>query len=185
MFSGINTGCAGVSKGSPTSCTPVADAEIEPMAWPNWVAIMEPINVRKRPVMAPMELAISSELPDASSSSPEIAVESPVASGSIVWCQPSSVRSTQSSRLTARGEEEDCVAGKCVASLSQRSEISKALATTLTSLVPIGSDPCTCTNFFAVSRTTFLGSASVLPPAKAANGLIKPAGFIPICSNCF
>ena len=146
---------------------------------------MEPINVRNRPVIAPMDWAISCELSEASSSKPEIALERPVASGSIVWCQPSSVRSTQSRRLTARGEEEDCVAGKCVASLSQRSEISKALATTLTSLVPIGSDPCACTNFLAVSRTTFLGSASVLPLAKAANGLMKPAGLIPICSNCF
>ena len=141
--------------------------------------------MRSRPVIAPMELAISCELPDASSSSPEIAEERPVARGSMVWCQPSSVRSTQSSRLTARGAEDACVAGKTVASLSQRSVISKALATTLTSFVPIGSEPWSCTNFFAVSLTTFLGSASVLPPVNAANGLTKPAGFIPICSNCF
>ena len=65
MFSGINTGCAGSSSGSPTSCAPVADAEIAPIAWPNCVAIIDPINVLKSPVIAPIELLSSSESPAA------------------------------------------------------------------------------------------------------------------------
>ncbi|CAB4786729.1 unannotated protein [freshwater metagenome] len=168
-----------------------------PIACPSCVAMSEPIKVRSRPAMAPMGPAIDSPESGscdccaiASSRREEIAEVSPVASGSIVACQPLRVSSTQSSRLTARADVFPEVAGKTVASLSQRSAISNALSTTVTSFVPMGCDPCACTNFFAVSRTTACGSASCEPCAKAANGLTKPAGLtpstlIPSCSNCF
>ena len=197
IFSGINSGRAGSRSGSPTSWAPVAVAEIPPIACPSCVAMSEPINVRSKPAIAPIGAAIAS--PEsascdccaiASSSRDEIAAESPVASGSIVSCHPLRVSSTQSSLLTARCDVFPAIAGKTVASLSQRSAISHALSTTVRSLVPIGCEPCACTNFFAVSRTTACGSASCVPCAKAAKGLMKPAGLkpdglMPSCSNCF
>ena len=49
MFCGISAGCAGVINGRPTSWIPVTLAESWPIAWPNWVAISEPIKPFNRP----------------------------------------------------------------------------------------------------------------------------------------
>ena len=193
MFSGINKGRAGSRIGRPASWAPTADIEIDPIACPNCVAIIEPIKLLSKPAIAPTGIGDSSASPlestfgfIASSSRREIAAVSPAASGSIVACHPGRVESIQSRRLVARGKDED-VAGKSVASLSQISAISHALSIAVRSFVPSGCEPAVAANFFATSRTVASGSASAFPSAGAPKpGIPNPAKplLIPSCSNC-
>ena len=118
--------------------------------------------------------ALCASSPAESRSSSEIALVNPSASGSTQICHPARVASTQSLRERVELDATiDC--GKNVASLSHSSAIEKASLTFDTSFAPIGEEPFAVTHFFAVSRTIFLGSASVVAA--------KPGPFTPNFEN--
>ena len=194
MFSGTTTGWAGSKRDRPTSCAPVTEVASVPIDWPNWVAIMVPINERSIMVIISIGGWPSEGSPACAfiawSSKLEIALDKPAANGSIVLCQPAIVWSTQSRRVAEVGAI--FVAGNERASSSQTSEIWNALSTTANSLVVIGFKPWAVTNFLAVSRAVEIERVSSLPfsppvvacEKRVVKGLTNPIGLIPSCSNC-